>query len=229
MNELDPTTPHTPFEGTKVLDIRNVRDRSDDVMLDAALGRPRIMPAAYYRATSVEERALLGARNALYGLPTEELVAWLKKAIGTRSAIEIGASHGALAAALGIPATDNCMQEDPTIAAVYAAAGQKAITYGADVVQLAASNAIAAYRPQVVVACWVTHLWREDRPGAGGNMFGVDEEEVLENCDSYIFIGNTQVHRHKSIWSRPHRIIYPDWLYSRAHNGTREFIATWGV
>jgi hypothetical protein len=214
------------MDGMKIIDIRNVRDRSDEVI--AAPGRPRIMPADYYRATSVEERALLGARNALYGLPTTELVAWVSNEIGGRSAIEIGAGHGALAGALGIAATDNWMQQDPAVAAVYAATGQQAISYGPNVFKMAADEAIDYYKPQVVVACWVTHKWREDRPEAGGNMFGVDEEAVINACESYIFIGNEQVHRHKSIWNRPHRIIYPDWLYSRAHNGSRDFIAVWG-
>ena len=213
-------------EGMKIINTRDLRDCSADVMVDAVT--PRIMPADYYRNTSVNERAMLGFRNALYSLPTVELVQWLKEEIGERTAIEIGAGHGALAAALGIPATDNRMQEDPAIALVYAAAGQKAIAYGSHVKKFSAAEAVAGYKPQVVVACWVTHLFREDRHEAGGNMFGVDEEALIDACESYIFIGNEQVHRNKSIWDRPHRIIYPDWLYSRAHNGTKNFIAVWG-
>jgi hypothetical protein len=218
--------PYTRFEGTKVLDLSGQRDLSAEVMADH--GRPRIMPAAFYSDLNVTERAIIGARNALYGLPTQELVAWLREEIGERTAIEIGAAHGALAHALGITATDSCMQDNTIIQAMYAASGQKTVVYGSDVVPLAAAEAIAHFRPQVVVACWVTHLWREDRPEAGGNAIGVDEEAVIDACETYIFIGNETVHRNKSIWSRPHRIIYPDWLYSRAHNGAREFIAVWG-
>lgn len=216
------------IEGMRVLDVRGLRDCSADVMADAARGLPRIMPADYYRAMSVDERAMLGARNAMYSFPTVELVQWIQDEIGGRSAIEIGSGNGALAAALGIPATDNCMQEDPAIVAVYEAAGQKAIIYGAHVKRMSAAEAVAGYKPQVVVACWVTHLFREDRRSAGGNMFGVDEEALIDACETYIFIGNEQVHRNKSIWDRPHRIIYPEWLFSRAHNGTKDFIAVWG-
>lgn len=216
------------MEGMKILDTRDLRDRSEEMMADRDAGRPRIMPADFYRCTSTNERALIGSRNALYNLPTIELVDWLKAEIGQRSAIEIGAAHGALAGALGIAATDNCMQADPAIAALYAATGQKVITYGPNVFRMAADEAIDYYKPQVVVASWVTHKWREERHEAGGNAVGVDEEAVIDAVESYIFIGNEQVHRNKSIWSRPHRIIYPDWLYSRAHNGSRDFIAVWG-
>lgn len=216
------------MEGVTIMDMRDVRDRSAEMMAEQASGRPRIMPAAYYAATSVDERAMLGARNALYGLPTAELVAWLHDAIGGRSAIEIGAGHGALAGALAIAATDNWMQADPTIAALYAASGQKTITYGPNVFKMAADEALAYYRPQVALGCWVTHQWRADRPEAGGNALGIDEEAIIDAVEAYIFIGNEQVHRNKSIWNRPHRIIYPDWLYSRAHNGSRDFIAIWG-
>lgn len=215
------------FEGAKVINTRGLRDLADEVMTDVD-GVPRIMPAAFYRDTKVNERALLGVQHALYGLPTLELVAWLKSEIGERNAIEIGAGHGALGTALGIPTTDSFMQENAEVAALYMAAGQKTIAYGRNVVRLSAEDAVIGYRPQVVVASWVTHKFREDRREAGGNMFGVDEEKLLDSCDTYIFIGNEQVHRNKSIWSRPHRIIYPDWLYSRAHNGTRDFISVWG-
>ena len=218
------------IDGMKILDVRSLRDCSADVMADAARGVPRIMPADFYRSMSVDERALLGARNAMYSFPTVELVQWIKDEIGERSAIEIGAGHGALAAALDIRATDNCMQAEPAIAASYLASGQKPIIYGENVERLSAKDAVAIFKPQVVVACWVTHLFREDRRAAGGNVFGVgvDEEALIDACETYIFIGNEQVHRNKSIWDRPHRIIYPEWLYSRAHNGTKEFIAVWG-
>jgi hypothetical protein len=186
------------------------------------------MPAAFYHQTSMLERAVFGTRHGLYGLPTEELVTWLKTVTGDRTAIEIGAGHGALAAAIGIPATDNRQQEEPAVVAYYAAIRQPAIQYGLDVEKLTAAEAVTKYRPQVVIASWVTHKYREDRHDAGGNMFGVVEEDIIDACETYIFIGNRKVHALKSIWTRPHRVIEPDWLFSRASNGSPDFIATWG-
>src|SRR5690606_25860612 len=101
------------------------------------------------------------------------------------------------------------------------------IVYGKNVEKLAAKNAVQKFRPQVVVASWVTHLYREDRHEAGGNMFGVDEEFILDNCEEYIFIGNTAVHASKSIWTRPHERHTPDWVFSRASNGSPDFVAVW--
>lgn len=208
-----------------ILDPNTVRDIAPDV-LDAE-GTLRVMPASYYRQTTVQERALFGVRHGLYGFLTTELIDWLQSAIDGRSAIEIGAGHGGLARALGIVATDSCLQSNPDVAAYYAALGQPAVKYGKNVEKLDAAQAVDKYRPQVVIASWVTHLYREDRHSAGGNMFGVGEERILEKCDAYIFIGNTAVHQGKSIWNRPHELWTPDWVFSRATNGSPDFIAIW--
>jgi hypothetical protein len=211
--------------GVTTLDTRGVRDLSPDLL--APDGSLQVMPAAYYRDTTVVERALFCQRHGIYGLLTEELIAWLRERLAGRSAIEIGAGAGHLARALGIRATDSKMQDDPSVSAWYAAHGQPTVQYGPHVERLEAKEAVRKHRPQVVIASWVTHRYRPNRHAAGGNMFGVNEEEIIQRCEEYIFIGNTQVHAGKSIWSRPHDMLHPDWLYSRAHNGTPEFIACW--
>lgn len=208
-----------------IVDTTGARDLAVDVV--APDGALRVMPADYYRSTTVAERAMFGQRHGVYALPTEELIEWLSNRIAGRSAIEIGAGHGQIAAALGIPATDSKMQDDPGIAAWYAAYGQPTVRYGDNVVKLDAKQAVRKYKPQVVIASWVTHLYRPIRHHAGGNAFGVNEEDIIARCEEYIVIGNTQVHAGKSIWALPHEIYHPDWLYSRAHNGSPEFIACW--
>lgn len=209
-----------------ILDPRNVRDISPDVLTEP--GKPRIMPASYYKNTTPHERALFGVRHGIYGLPTEELIAWLREQIAGRSAIEIGAGHGAIAEALGIPATDSWQQADPVYAARYAQINQPVVQYGKTVEKLDAAAAIAKYKPQVVVASWVTHKWLPQRHSAGGNEMGVDEEALLDSCETYLFIGNRSVHAGKSIWSRPHKLLEPDWLFSKAANGSPDFVAIWG-
>jgi hypothetical protein len=202
------------------LDSNSIRD-----LAPAAPGRPRVMPAAFYRGTSIADRAVFGARHGLYGLPTVELIDWLKEKINGRTAIEIGAGHGVLADALGIPATDNRQQEEPAVAAYYAAIRQPVVQYGKSVEKLDAAAAVAKYRPQVVIASWVTHKYLAERHEAGGNENGVTEEAIIAACGTYIFIGNSKVHAQKSIWGLPHSKIEPDWLFSRAHNGSPDFIA----
>lgn len=208
------------------IDPIKTRDIAPEVM--GKDGRMLVLPASYWATTTREERFMLGQKQAIYGFPTVELVELLKTLIGPRKAIEIGSGHGVLADALGIPGTDNKHQEKNLATRLYYAAnGQPTVTYGPNVVEIAARDAVRAYRPQVVIACWVTHLYDPDHHEAGGNMFGVDEEDVLDNCREYIFVGNEQVHADKKIWDRPHKIDYPSFVYSRAANGTRDFIATW--
>lgn len=208
-----------------LINSRGLRDLGDEALISP--GRPRIMPASYYRAASLDERVAFCVRNGLYCLPTAELVDWLRNKIAGRTAVEIGAGNGVLADALGIPATDSRLQEDSKIAAVYAAAKQPLVVYGEKVERLNAAEAVERYRPRVVIASWVTHRYRADRPEAGGSMFGVDEEDIIASCEEYIFIGNSRVHAGKSVWALSHERLEYDWLFSRAFNGSPDFIATW--
>lgn len=196
------------------------------VLLDAS-GRLKVVPASVLGETTLEERGWFGVRHGVYGLVTTELVEHLRGFIGSRSAIEIGAGHGVLAQALGIAATDNRQQEQPDIKAYYALLRQPVVRYGDNVEKLDAMAAVRKYRPQVVIASWVTHRYDERRPRAGGNMHGVVEEAVISACEHYVFIGNERVHAAKSIWALPHTRSTPPWLYSRATNGSGDFIAVW--
>jgi hypothetical protein len=67
---------------------------------------------------------------SLHSFPTRELCDFLLARIGGRSAIEIGAGHGALAKALSIPATDNRQQEKDRLKAYYREIGQPTVPYG---------------------------------------------------------------------------------------------------
>lgn len=207
------------------IDPSKVRDISP-LLLDAA-GRLKVVPASVLQDTTVVERAVFGTRHACYVLPTVELVERLKELIGGRRAIEIGSGNGVLARALGIPATDNHLQSRPDIRATYELMRQPVIRYGDQVERLSAEEAIAKYRPQVVVAAWVTHRYDPARAWAEGNEDGVDERALLANCEQYLFVGNEQVHQKKAIWDAPHRLEYPPYLFSRAVNGSRDFLCVW--
>lgn len=190
-------------------------------------GHVCVLPASFYDGTTTAERMRLCVAHGLYCLPTEELVGHLRGLIAGHSALEIGAGNGVLARALGIRATDSRMQELPQFQEHYRKLGQATVRYGKDVEKRDAVEAVDHYRPEVVVAAWVTHRYDPTRPEAGGNQYGIDEESIIDRCERYVLIGNEHVHRGKSIWSRPHDIIYPSWLKSRAVNGTRDFVAIW--
>lgn len=208
-----------------ILDPAKVRDISG-LLLDEQ-GCLRVVPSRVLEGTKPQERLLFGVRHGLYGFPTEELCAFLQARIGGRRAIEIGSGHGVLAKALAIPATDNRQQEDEGIKAHYAALCQPTVPYGGHVEKLDAAAAVEKYRPEVVVACWVTHRFDPARRHAGGSATGVDEAAIVAACDEYIFVGNAHVHAHKPIWSLPHEKLTPPWLYSRAVNGSPDFIGIW--
>ena len=207
------------------LDPSNVRDISSLLLEDD--GTFRVLPASAYEGTTPEERLLFGVRHGIYGFPTIELVDFLRERIAGRRAIEIGSGNGVLAATLGIPATDNRQQEDPAIRAYYDSIAQPVVRYGNDVEKLSATEAVAKYKPQVVVASWVTHRFDPARQDAGGSETGVDEVALLKTCETYLFVGNEQVHAKKAIWAMPHSKLTPPWLFSRAMNGSPDFIAIW--
>lgn len=191
-------------------------------------GNLRIMPAEFYHQFSPETVAYFAVTRGLYSLPTTELVDRLKVLLAEHTALEIGAGNGVLARALGVRATDNFMQTWPEIAAHYASLGQAAVPYGAGVENLDAHEALQKYRPDVVLACWVTHRYDPARHEMGGNMYGVDEEFVLQHCKTYIHVGNSATHRNKAIRSQPHRRYRAPWLVSRSMQPELNEISIWG-
>lgn len=206
-----------------VLDTSTLRDLAPDVIAEP--GIPRVMPAAYYADTSPEDRAWLGHRHALYGLPTNELCDWLTKHIAGRSALEIGAGNGAMAAHIGIRATDSYLQEK--VKAHWDDMGQPRVTYGPNVERLEATRAVRKYKPQVVVGCWVEHRYDARHHSRGGNQYGPKLDEIFKHCEEYILIGNSSTHRKHPALGLPHTSVTPDWLYSRTITGTANFIAVW--
>jgi hypothetical protein len=205
------------------LDARQIRDLRPDVL--GPDGRLRVLPAAFWAATVPQERALFGANTGTYSFPTVELVERLREIIAGRSAIEIGAGHGVLAEALGITGTDSYQHHEPKYRALYEQHGLKICPYGSSVVEMHASRAVRRYKPQVVIGCWCTHKYDPKKHERGGNEVGVDEPDVLRNCETYVLVGHESAHRYSGIWERKHTVEFPPYVYSRALEAGRDFIA----
>lgn len=198
-------------------------DRSVEFI--GADGLPLLLPASAWEDTTPYERAVIGMRNGVYLFPTVELAERLREIVAGRTAIEIGAGNGVLAAALGIRATDSREQEEPRTRTTIQAMGQQPVRYGPNVQKRAANRAVELYRPQVVIGCWVTERYRREvNIGKAG---GVDELAILDQVETYVLVGNERVHRFKAIWDREHSIEFPSFVVSRAANPTRDFIAVW--
>ncbi|HDS4345610.1 TPA: hypothetical protein QH074_004299 [Enterobacter hormaechei subsp. steigerwaltii] len=158
------------------------------------------MPARFWSTMPREDRQRFGHHHALYSFPTVELIERLT-AILPAATLEIGAGNGGYCKALGIRGTDSYQQIEPQMKAYYDLHGQPVISYGAHVEKLDAKTAIKKYRPSCVLAAWVTHKWDPRRPNIGGNMWGVDEHWILDHVDTYAFIGNSNVHAPKPIFT----------------------------
>jgi len=189
----------------------------------------KLLPASHYDQFSNDSLRGWCHCHSRYGVPTQELVDWLRAFIGDRSAIEIGSGAGDLARHLKIPATDNRIQEQSYVAAYYKALRQPTIRYGAFVERLDALEAIAAYRPDVVIGCWVTQYAdpRKAPPKGGGSVYGIKEDELLRTGVTYVLIGNEEVHGDKEIMREEHTTLYFPWLRSRSHDQTKNRIYIW--
>lgn len=215
----------TDFPDVHLVDDREVRDLTPEAI--GPDGRLRVLPAEFWAATTREERGVFGNRHGLYSFPTVELVDYLRQFIRGRRAIEIGAGHGVLAEALGIPATDNKHQLLPDHRKFYGLIGQTLVPYGPNVEKLDARRAVSKYRPEVVIGCWVTHRYDPKRHELGGNTVGVDEARVLRWVEDYVHVGNEKVHEHKPLLAVDHATIYAPFVFSRALNGAADVIQIW--
>jgi hypothetical protein len=192
-------------------------------------GYLKILPASFYEKQPAYDLRLFCHYFARYGLPTTELVEWLKRYIGDQRAIEIGAGCGDLGRALGIPMTDNFCQEWPDVRAHYIACQQPIIQYGEDVERLDALEAAKKYKPDIIIGQWVTH-WIDPNlpvPPGGGSMYGIKEDLLLEECKSYVVIGNRNVHGHKPILTTRRCAEIQDrdrWIKSRAEDQSQNVI-----
>jgi hypothetical protein len=191
----------------------------------------KLLPSAAYDAFDRDGLRVWCHQNARYGLPTVELVEWLKTYINGRPAIEIGAGSGDLCHHLGIRGTDSKLQDDPRAAIYYQLLRQPTIHYPASVERLEALVAVKKYRPRIVIASWVTHWVDPSKPPPHGEgcMFGVREDRLLKLGVTYVFIGNLLIHQHKPILKLPHREIQVPFLRSRASVPALDRILIWNA
>ena len=110
------------------------------------------------------------------------------------------------------------MQEWPDTKSYYNLVGQPVIKYPDFVQNIDALDAVKQYKPDVVIASWVTH-WIDPNlppPPEGGNAWGIKEDEILATGCTYILIGNKRVHGTKKIMAQPHEEFELPFLRSRA-------------
>lgn len=198
----------------------------DQLFLDSKTRLLTVPSAKLYSVIPADHLRLWCHHHGFYGLPTIELVNWLREQIAGRSAIEIGSGNGALGRALGIPITDSRLQERADIKAHYESIGQPTIKYPDDIQAFEALEAIRHFKPQVVIASWVTQVYREETHELGGNQYGIDEDVLLQQVPLYIHIGNIKTHSGKRILKLPHETYSFPWLYGRGEK-SQDVIYVW--
>jgi hypothetical protein len=187
----------------------------------------KLLPAHQYDLIDHDVLRAWCMQNARYGLPTVELVEWLKDLIGGRRAIEIGSGAGDLAFHLGIKATDSKVQQTPFMQIYYKLLQQSPIKYPEWVEKIDAMQAIIRYRPQVVVASWVTQKVMEPDGDTEGCYAGVEEDAIVASGVEYVMIGNKFVHQQKKIMRLPHVEYELPFLRSRARLPEQNVVYVW--
>lgn len=183
----------------------------------------QVLPYDVYKKFTNDQISLFCLKNGFYCLPTTELIEFLKTGIGDlqNETIEIGAGCGVVGRELGITMTDSFMQERPEIKLLYNIQGQSTITYGQDVKRFDAAQAVEHFKPTIVIAAWVTQIWKDEDCIEGeskANVYGIDENIILDKVNTYVHIGNINIHGTKRILNYEHNIIDSVPLISRSGN-----------
>lgn len=220
MNGLDDIFSRLGFKVIEPVDTSPI----DKLLLDDS-GHIKVVPARTIDEIAPNALMTWCAKNAIYQIPTEELINWLQQRIGNRKAIEIGSGRTGIGRALGIPCTDSYIQTTPEMKAYYEALQQAPVIPPDYVEKLEARQAIEKYKPEVVLACFVTQKHKEGE--LQGCAFGLDEEWIVGTVPTYIHVGNRGPHGSKRILAIEHEEFQFPWLKCRAIDPSKNFIAVW--
>jgi len=192
----------------------------------------RILPVPFKEINKFSQNDISAfcVQQAIYQVPTIELLQWLESEIPDKSTtIEIGAGNGCVGRNLGIRMYDNFHQDNEMMQFYYATIGQPTVKYGSDVIRMNGNKAVNILHPETVIACWVTQKFQKGddikKVKIGSNMYGVNELDFIGKIRKYIHVGNTATHHDKRIlskvWFREYK--FP-WLISRSMSREKNVI-----
>lgn len=197
----------------KIVRTKDLNDSSGLLLLDN--GKIKLLSSEFYDKLTFDDIRYFCHMHARYGIPTIESVDIIKEIIGGRSAIEIGSGHGDLGYHLGIKKTDSKIQLNPKVKARYDLLRQPIINYPDDVEKIDAVHAVKKYKPQVVVASWIT-TYSKDPQCPQSSPYGIKEKSILELVETFILVGSVPIHGSKQIMKLPHDEIASPCLISRS-------------
>jgi hypothetical protein len=172
----------------------------DDILLKN--GELQVLSSADLLQIEYIDLKLWCHKKGIYGIPSKELIETINSHLVENKSIEVGGGCGVFGRALGIPSTDSMLQATAEMKAIYAFLRQPVVSYGSNVIELEASDAIAKYKPDVVFGSWVTQYVSDDEPlpEGGGSVYGLEESEFMSQIKKYIVYGNDFVHGQKEIF-----------------------------
>lgn len=193
--------------------VQNVDISGLEELTGATSGMVRPIPAGEVEKFSFSVLRLFLHKYGLYTMPTVELIDYLAGIIQGKKAIEIGAGMGVIGRSLGIPVTDNKMQQWPQVKAQYDRMRQPTIQYPSDIVEMDALQAVKHYKPDIVIGSYITHKWQ---PGmSSGNQFGVDNLKLSKMVQAYYMIGSLTTHCNDPAMKHLEGIERHNFLYTR--------------
>lgn len=163
--------------------------------------------------------------EALYVLPTEELLCFLDNEIGEDTALEVGAGRGLIGRELNIRTTDSYQQSDILMKKIYGSFNVPVIKYPKYVEKIDAVSAARKYRPHTILGCFVTHKWRGDTKS--GNDWGIDMTKMFSYSKKFILVGNKKIHCDNPLMRIPHREIFLEGLITRGFNPELNRVFIW--
>jgi len=176
-------------------------------------------PASLYASIPHSHLRLWCHENAIYGLPTTELLDLLRT-LFEGVTIEIGGGDGVFGRELHIPSTDSYVQNSPAMQAYYALLQQPTVKYGVNVFAMDAVDAAKHFGAQTVFGSWVTQKSTDNDPITMGGCFaGIDELALSTLVNRYIVFGNKRIHADKKIFKLPGIRVDEyagDYMWSRA-------------
>ena len=187
----------------------------------------KLFPAELYRGIDNASLRVWCICRAIYQIPTVELIEWLQSNFNLNKAIEIGAGNNYLYHHLGIKGTDNYSEQIPAVKLTREILKEPSTDPPPEVEKIEAIAAIKKYQPETVITSWMTMKGNDTEEIDGGHRYAPDEDKILDTGVTYIFIGNQDIHRDRSVVNKPHKTYYFDWLVSRGYYPDKNCIYVW--
>lgn len=206
---------------------KEIGQKLNKILIDESTNRIKLLLTEEIKEINLNELRVWCAINAVYTIPTYELIEFLnKEKIGLT--IEIGSGNNDIGYHLGILQTDSYCQTEG-IGLLNSILHKSSPTIPKeDVIRINANDAVDKYKPDTVIGSFITQLYQkgDEEKNIGSSVLGVDEINICSKVKKYIHLGNSNVHQKKRILQKGGiEILTPSFLITRCEFQNLNFIA----